>query len=198
MSVQRLLQTIFEETTREGIELILSPGEFVIYSETGESVCGYFDDTSRILACALGNVRWVEILTHEYAHFKQFQEEQYQFIEYNPYPFVDDWQRNQISLSDEELESHFQAIIACELDAEQRALFYLDRYSTGIDLKTYAKRANGYIVTYLFQKKHRTWVSGLDWTKCAVIPDKIYPSPADAVLTTHLEDFILAHAKSQK
>jgi hypothetical protein len=145
------------------IRLELSPEPFVTFSDGGIKCNGYFDDTIRTLACAMGKdiSQWLFILIHESSHMDQFFEQVEAWTNNNNgMGNVDKW-INGASIDNDLIESDIKASMECELDCEKRTVEKLKKYDLGdiIDIENYIQKSNAYILFYLWMKKNRKWYS---------------------------------------
>lgn len=124
---------------------------------------GYWDDTdvkNPTLACIITNneEEWVSIFAHEYCHFCQWREE------------IPIWKESRSIKADtsnkilsnkpislKELNYTLNVMRDIELDCEKRTVKLFKEYKVPINIKSYIKKANAYILFYNHIKTYRQW-----------------------------------------
>lgn len=119
---------------------------------------GYFsdeDEKAPVLAVAMKNPQWLEILVHEYCHLTQWIDG------------IDLWKKadKSLVLVDEWLSGktvcninyHLSVARDLELDNEKRSVALIKKWDLNIDVENYIKKANAYIQFYNYLKKTRRW-----------------------------------------
>jgi hypothetical protein len=158
-----------KKTAREnGVKVILSPKRFLDV-ETGSPCNGYFDNTDQpILAVACGQPwqKWLPVLLHESSHMDQWLEKDPVFntdigngssVEHDALNLILMWCDNLIELSEYQLDTYINKLIAVELDCEKRTAQKILDYEIPLDITDYIKRANAYIYFYAMMKFTRKW-----------------------------------------
>ena len=115
---------------------------------------GYFDGDFKELVVAAKRKDWVEILVHEYGHLTQWAEQCEEWVACGNVDHVDRW------LAGEEVEDvfdHIRTLRNLELDNEKRSVELIKRFDLPVDIKTYIKKANGYVYFYTWMMKTRRW-----------------------------------------
>lgn len=148
----------------KNITLNLSTDSFVTFCEDGMKCNGYFDDSSNVLACAMGKdvSQWLFILLHESCHMDQFFE-QVEAWTNNQHGMsnVDKWLGGDDSIGADLIESDIKSSMECELDCEMRTVEKIKKYNLEdiINVENYIQKSNAYILFYLWMKKYRKWYS---------------------------------------
>jgi len=153
----------------------------------GVAVAGYFDEKARILAVGAGRSDWIEILAHEFAHLEQYVAGEFLIVGPDPYDDLEDWYVGK-DLPQERLDECFALAMACEHDAERRAVGTLSRWGLCHDIKDYIRNANAYVLKHLYAKRHRHWPVSPEWGE-HLSNEEITPLD-EVVLTRSLERLI--------
>lgn len=123
---------------------------------------GYFCEQDKILYCRINDKdeSWFEIFVHEYCHFLQHLDNKFTNSSY--WDDMDAWLLGKKKrLSRKRLDRCFRVVMNCELDCEKRAVKLIKRYNLPINVKTYTKKANVYILFYTMVRKYRKWYKRL-------------------------------------
>jgi hypothetical protein len=167
--------------------LVMAPEVYM--PRNGVSVAGYFDDSTMTLAVGVSREDWAEILAHEFAHVLQYQEGMFRVEEDSPYDLLEDWYAG-VEVPAEQIDDAVKFAMACEHDAERRTLGMLCMYRLTRNMEEYIRDANGYVLSYLYAKKHRKWPKSPDWTND--LPGDALTPLHEVRLTAKLERLIRA------
>ena len=122
------------------------------------SISGYFSHEEK--AIVLNSKKpFLDLLVHEYNHFRQAVEIPDQFHEWldGSVP-IWDWMDGSYEFpSPKDKNYAFNCIINLERDCEIRSINMIQEYSLPIDIGEYSKIAWIYINYYNYARKHRTW-----------------------------------------
>ncbi len=188
------LKQVAAECEKQDVKLILSPDQWVYTSGTAARCLGFFDNEE--LVVATGSPGWAGILAHEFGHFQQFSEGLFKQPEDGGpdyYDLLEDWYAGRDTgttrKAQKRLQAAFDFVMACELDAERRAVGLISRHRLVVSMPDYIARANGYIVSHLWAQKHQAWpFVPPAWAK--LVPTDRMWSMSEVILTPELEDAI--------
>lgn len=164
MALTDLIQHIISECEIHSIELRLI-NDSVITSE-GSPCGGLFSHVDRRLTVAVADSDWVRFLAHEFGHMQQAIDGLFGmsldplYKEPNvddPYIALDEWLSGDRELSDKALKKHISYILACEMDADKRAVDLLTEHAI-YPAEQYIQEANLTLYAYAYAYKHRRWV----------------------------------------
>jgi hypothetical protein len=118
---------------------------------------GFFSDDKKILAVATKKpvTKWLEILVHEYGHLIQYKNQTKRWKEIND--DVWEWLYYKGDFSEKKIEKSIESTSYMELECEQIAVKTLRQFDLGIDIDSYIKRANSYLLFYQCLKYTRKW-----------------------------------------
>jgi hypothetical protein len=125
--------------------------------EAMEMCSGYFDGDGKVLACSMKHKDWLDILAHEYCHLKQWAEgcKEWKTAEKHlAYNKLSDW------LEGKPVKNIKRYLAMCrdvELDNEKRTANLIKELCLPIDIPTYIKKANSYILFYSHMYYSRKW-----------------------------------------
>jgi len=156
------LKLVDAECQATGIELHLTPTDSVYMATNAAKCAGFFDDKSMRLACAMGRPDWAEILAHEFSHLQQWKLGMFPVGEKDPTDILEEWYAGE-DFTKDQVDAAFRFVIACELDAEKRAVGYICQYRLSTNIPEYISCANGYVVLHLYAQKHRKWPEAPEW-----------------------------------
>lgn len=197
--MMEFLKHVETECVKKNVRLVLSPDPYV-YTMKDAARCRGFYDEDGTLAVATGAVDWPGILAHEFGHFEQYNEGLFNAdsLSFEPYGVLEEWYAGK-KHSEKKIGKAFDWVMECELDAERRAVGYISRYQLVSDLGAYIARANGYIVSHLWARKHRQWPHlPIDWKGLSakqLVPNNRIWNRDEVVLTPELEAEINAAQK---
>lgn len=146
------------ECKKYGIKCDLRPVKYLKLS--GNIRCsGYFDETNKVLACAMKKRDWLSILVHEYGHLTQWLDNCDSWkkaIKLDSVNKIDEWLLGK-RIKNHEL--HIDVVKELELDNEKRSVKIIKKFGLDnrIDVKDYVKKANAYVLFYNYIKKTRRW-----------------------------------------
>ena len=152
---KQFIDHVKTECKKYGIKCDLRPVKYLRLS--GNIKCsGYFDETNRVLACAIKSRDWFYILVHEYAHLTQWVDncKPWKLVSDNhSIDFVDRWLNGHYVRNPEK---HINLVRDLELDNEKRSANIIKKFGLG-DHKRYIKNANAYLMFYNYIKITRKW-----------------------------------------
>lgn len=159
------LKFVRETCRKNGVKLKIGRGKSVNMKPFGFMVSGYFDEEERVLCCASGGSesKFMATLVHEFAHVLQWIENDssYKFCNHRKYGSVQSavcmWINNEITIRDKYLVSYTEKLIACELNAERRAVKMIKQFNLPIDLERYSKNASAVLYSYWLTIKKKQW-----------------------------------------
>lgn len=164
-SVSVFLEYVKRVCEENNIQLKIGRGKLVRMRPYNFKVAGYFDEDSRLLHCGKGSneTEFLSTLVHEFAHVLQWIEKDvhYKKCDHQKHGSVQNavcmWVNNEINISQKKLESYTQKVIACELNAERRALKIIKEFDLPIDTKKYCEHASATLYTYWLTLKTKKW-----------------------------------------
>lgn len=155
-SVSRdVLWSFIKEVQDSGIDVKLVKSK-AIKLQDGTKTAGYFDSTAKEMSVAVFNESWVDVLVHEYCHFKQWREDIPMWND----SYVGDQDmlcmamqhiNGEIKLSKRKLAEYLHKSALIERDCEIRTvkkLVEINHLETPEDIADYCKAANAYITFY--------------------------------------------------
>lgn len=155
MNVDNFLKQTTVCAQNNGIRVIFSENDNVVYPYDGSFVSGYFDQDKKILAVAQGRNDWLDVFVHESCHMDQFLENSPVWVDgVNSVDRYFDW------LGDKDIADHVTHTTRAgliEFDCEKRPVEKIKKYQLPIDIPTYTKKANAYSQFYLHSLKTRKW-----------------------------------------
>jgi hypothetical protein len=118
---------------------------------------GYFDAEAKILVCAKNSPNWLEVLIHEFCHYLQWKENCPAWV--NGIESIDPIDRWIGGEEIENIEYHLGMARDLELDNEKRSVDMIIKWGldSEIDVNTYTKKANAYVLFYNWLGKTRKW-----------------------------------------
>lgn len=154
------IQFVKDECKRLGVKTHIKDVKYVKLSPTIKC-SGYFDDADpkrgAILACSMGREDGLEILVHEYCHLTQWQDKFELWSKASrALPVIDEWLAGKYKRP-ETLKRAFEIAIGLELDNEKRSVKTIKEWGLSIDVESYTKRANSYLMFYNWLKQTRKW-----------------------------------------
>ena len=153
----KFLEMVKRCCNKNKISFVLSPTH-VVDSGDGIECSGFFSDITNTLAVAQLSHNWFSVLIHEFCHMCQWSENSPLWInrgEINPWF----WKAvlGEISINDQHFHQAIDRQLEVELDCEKRTVKYILDNKFPIDIISYIKGANAYILYYTFIKKYKTW-----------------------------------------
>ena len=154
------IQFVKDECKRLGVKNHIKDVKFVKISPSIRC-SGYFDDADpkkgAILACSMGKPDGLEVLVHEYCHLTQWQDGLKLWKEAaRALPVIDEWLEGKYKRP-QTLDKAFKHAIALERDNEMRSVRVINEWGLSIDVDTYIKKANSYLMFYNWLRKTRKW-----------------------------------------
>lgn len=157
-NVENFIRYVEGECKKYGVKVKEYKRKYIKLS--GNVKCaGYFDDNANppTLAYAKGREDYLELLVHEFCHMTQWVDK------------IELWERATISLEkmwgwleDKDkkivgIKSHIDNARDLELDNEKRSVDMIKKWNLPIDIPTYTKKANAYVLFYNYLKSSRRW-----------------------------------------
>jgi len=162
-TVDRFMKYVEKEVTKSGIKFLPVKKTYVSV-EGNVRVSGYFDSGDMELAVAikLPEIEWLQVLVHEYSHFRQFKAncKAWKQTTVNGEDVCDAiflWVSYQNRISRKLLKGHTIRTINLELDCEKRTVRNIRKFSLPLDIPTYIQKANSYLYFYNYAMLRRRW-----------------------------------------
>lgn len=153
---QKFLDHVKNECKKNGVTCDLRDTTHVIVSK-GIKVSGYFDETVPILVSSMGRPDSYEILVHEFAHFTQWMDQCYEWVNLgNSILQIDEWLKGKNVRNIKECIDKTRDL---ELDNEKRAVELIKKFKLPIDISRYKKKANAYVMYHNYLLISRKWCS---------------------------------------
>ena len=156
MTSREFLAFVRGRCEKHGVEFVAKQTEDV--ATRGEIKCsGYFDEEKLVLCMDRSPRRWVRALAHEYSHLWQYVHKTKAWVECDDAEdIIDRW------IGGEEFPMHkildcMQRTIACELEAEKKAVTIMKAYKLPVNIDRYIRGANSYLYFYLWAVIRREW-----------------------------------------
>jgi hypothetical protein len=162
----------------KGVSIHLVPKDKI------EKCNGYFDDNVPILKVATGKPekKWLPIFAHEYCHFLQWQDKNFDdsFVNWDAW---EEWDYGEKKIKREDIVPVFYDLRNIELDCEKRVLKLISQYDLPINRKDYIKRANVYGLFYNVLAKRAPKYGTGKWYKVAPydVPEIINIVPGNKI-----------------
>lgn len=118
------------------------------------AVSGYFDDITKVLACAMNREDSVATLIHESCHLDQYIENTELWRKLERSADLDSWL---LGKDIENVESTLSFLRQLELDCEKRSVKKYKKYGIKFNKCEYIQKANAYVQLYNFLKYSRKW-----------------------------------------
>lgn len=160
--VSKFVEQVRTELVSYGFRLCFGRGRLV--NGGGWRAAGYFCDRERVIRVARGRSDWLDILIHEYAHFRQWVEQPAGVYNADAAAciVVEGYLHRGKTPTPAVLRRAFGRVMAMERDAEMRAVRIAKTYSLPIDEEQYARHANLYIYSYHLMRDTGRWRSDSD------------------------------------
>ena len=140
------------EMAQAGISAELSPTEYV-YGEYGVECSGWFNHLKKEFKVAMEPDHWLEIYTHEYCHFKQYQDGLME-----GYDDVTLWQwLDGKDFPQKKVVEVLRAAQRIEADNERRTVQMARDKELPIDIENYIRECNAYILSHDVMLRKRTF-----------------------------------------
>jgi hypothetical protein len=116
---------------------------------------GYFDESVPTLVCSMKRKDAVEILAHEYGHLTQWVDNipLWKSVNYSM-PELDAWLGGK---EVPDIEEHIANCRDLELDNEKRSVDIIKKFDLPVDILSYRKKANSYVMFYNYMLISRRW-----------------------------------------
>ena len=178
---KQFVEQVKAELHSYGFRLCFGRGKTV--NGGGWRAAGFFCDRQRILRVARGRPDWLDILVHEYAHFRQWVEQPAGVYNADAQASitVHDYLHRGRTVSDSVLRKAFSRVMAFERDAEMRAMRIAKAHGLPIDGERYARHANLYIYSHHLMRDTGAWRSVTDphrsWKIVRMMPSDFKAKP---------------------
>jgi len=148
-----------------GVNVKIGRGRLVKMEPFNFKVAGYFDEDARLLHCGVGlnESEFLSTLVHEFAHVLQWidGDSTYKNCDHEKYGSVQNavcqWIKDEVSVKNKHLILYTKKMIACELNAERRAVKLIKQFDLPIDIKRYSEHASATLYTYWMTLKTKKW-----------------------------------------
>jgi hypothetical protein len=164
-SAKRFLKHVRQTCKKHGVSFKIGRGKLIRMRPYGFMVAGYFDEDEKVLVCSKGTSQesFLSILVHEFAHLLQWieNEKTYCLCGHVKYGNVQNaicmWISNELTIKDSLVRSYTKKMIACELNAERRAVKLIKQFNLPINLDEYSSSASAGLFTHLMTAKTKQW-----------------------------------------
>ncbi len=155
--IQQFVEQVKAELHSYGFRLCFGRGREV--NGGGWRANGFFCDRRREVRVARGRADWLDILIHEYAHFRQWVEQPAGVYNADAAAAatVHDYLHRGKTVAPAVLRKAFNRVMAFERDAEMRALRLAKAHRLPIDEERYARHANLYIYSHHLMRDTGKW-----------------------------------------
>jgi hypothetical protein len=161
-NIKYLIGDIINDLINNGITVKLDNVKISACVEDNKNISceGWFSDEKKELVCSVGlpTEIWVPTLTHEYIHFKQWEEKSPLYTSSNTdlifNNFIDG---NEVD--PKKLSRAIFKIQAMEFDCEKRSIDMMVKHNLPFDMIRINRRANAYIYYYSIAQRLGGWYS---------------------------------------
>jgi len=155
--IKHFIGQVRTELHSYGFRLCFGRGQSV--NGGGWRALGYFCDRKKLIKVARGRKDWLDILVHEYAHFRQWIEQPAGVYnaDADASRIVDQYLHRGRKTSPGLLRKAFARVMAFERDAEMRAVEIAKKWNLPIDISLYARHANLYIYSHHLMRDTGRW-----------------------------------------
>jgi hypothetical protein len=162
MSYQPFIDHIRSELSTTNTELKLVDAPYALDDGEEDTVenqySGWFDDSNRrlVVATKKPDDQWLGVLAHEFGHYHQWKEK----FDFGEYDESMEYLIAYTQGADISMHYAFQCvdhILHAELDAERRALAYIDEWDLPIDRDRYISASMAYLLNYYMIAHTRQW-----------------------------------------
>lgn len=154
MTSDEFIKYVKKECKYYGVRYSLRPSKHLVYD--GQTMSGCFDDTNKVLVCAMKREDALSILAHEYCHMTQWAEKCHEWMRSNELKSYTAW-ADHLKGKKIEMDIHFQIMRDLELDNEKRTVRLIKKLDLPIDVKLYTKKANAYVMFYNYMRITGLW-----------------------------------------
>jgi hypothetical protein len=156
---QPFVDFVKSECKKHGIKIKITKGKYILIAENGKRFrcSGYFDSENKVLVAASGHEMFLEILAHEYSHLTQWVEQCKAWTDLekdNSLGKVWDWIAG---IPVRNIGAHLTKAAMMELDNEKRTVEVIKKFNLPVNVDTYIKKANSYVLYYQHMKYTRKW-----------------------------------------
>jgi hypothetical protein len=164
-AVKDFLKYVRKTCKENGVKVKIGRGRLVKMTPFNFKVAGYFDEDEKLLHCGIGlnESDFLSTLVHEFAHVLQWIDGDYAYKNcgHEKYGSVQNvvcqWIKDEVDVKNKDLISYTKKMIACELNAERRAVKLIKEYGLPIDIKRYSEHASATLYTYWMTLKTKKW-----------------------------------------
>jgi len=155
--IKQFVEQVRTELHSYGFRLCFGRGRTV--NGGGWRSMGFFCDRERVVKVARGRPDWLDILIHEYAHFRQWVEQPAGVYNADARAsiVVADYLHRGKTPEPAVLRRAFTRVMAFERDAEMRAVAVAKAWSLPVDYAAYARFANLYIYSHHLMRDTGRW-----------------------------------------
>jgi hypothetical protein len=157
-NVENFIKYVVSECKKHGVKVKEYKRGYIKLTDNIKCA-GFFDDNTKppTLAYAKGREDYLELLVHEFCHMTQWLDK------------IELWGKASVSLEkmwewlgnkDKKIvgiRSHIDIARDLELDNEKRSVEMIKKWNLPIDVPTYTKKANAYVLFYNHLKTSRNW-----------------------------------------
>jgi hypothetical protein len=124
------------------------------------AVGGYFSWTDREILIDITS-NWLSTLVHEFCHLLILKEtsRKENNLQYKSSDMMFSWLSKERELSKKEINFYVDVVKLMELECEKRSVEIIKQFDLPIDISTYIKQANAYVIYHEIIKKYRIWSS---------------------------------------
>ena len=155
--IQQFVEQVKAELHSYGFRLCFGRGRTV--NGGGWRSMGFFCDRERVIRVARGRADWLDILIHEYAHFRQWVEQPAHVYNADAAASITvaHYLHDGKPVPAATLRRAFRRVMAFERDAEMRAIKIAKAHHLPIDEERYARFANLYIYSHHLMRDTGRW-----------------------------------------
>ena len=184
-NVKRLLHKIVDDCIENNVGINFHNNDYYIDDDEGDTA-GLFDDSvkgkEQMTIAIKRNPRiisWVDVMAHEYCHFLQWKNKTNIHKKYDKFftkhgnPVHRYCQGKRVTKKLVKEATRLSVLI--EAEAETMTVELLKKYNIPIDIPTYIKNANLYILGYFFTQEYGMETKGISMRmskKTDIVPDK--------------------------
>lgn len=159
-----ILENMLPALSDRKIKLIIEWNSNTVKTKEGTECSGFFDDSAKQLAFAVGDLPthvWLGTALHEFCHFEQWSENSREWRQYTKAftggVYYSNW-LNGDKVNPKTVLKQLKASAAIELDCEARTLNKIEeKFSSIIDAGEYSQKANAYVAFYKQVYINRKW-----------------------------------------
>jgi len=161
-NTDNFIQFVKEECRAANVKLVLSKSKTVFAD--GVKTNGYFHHNDKkqsiVLKCATSKAfkHWFPVFVHEYCHFQQYMDNCPAWVECDKEEsdIVFEWIDGK-EYDIRVVKTSIKRTVNIELDCEKRVVKTIKKFNLPIDIPTYIKQANSYVMFYNYCLLSRKW-----------------------------------------